>query len=91
MSVADVVVTGEGSWDAQTSAGKAPQAVMEAARTAGRPVIAVAGSFADDADLTGISACHSLTELAGPDGDPVRDARILLRKIGARIATDIFG
>lgn len=86
MSLADVVVTGEGSWDAQTSAGKAPQAVMEAARAAGRPVIAVAGSFADDADLTGISACYSLTERAGTDRDPFGDARLLLREIGAQIA-----
>ncbi len=83
---ADVVVTGEGSWDAQTSAGKAPQAVLKAGRAARKSVIAVAGSFSDDADLTGISACYSLTEQAGNDRDPFGDARLLLREIGSRIA-----
>jgi len=86
MSTADLVVTGEGSWDSQTHAGKAPQAVREAARAAGKPVIAVAGIFAADADLTGISARYSLTDLAGTDRDPVSDARELLQEVGARIA-----
>jgi glycerate kinase len=38
---ADVVITGEGSWDAQIAAGKGPQAVLEAARGRGKPVIAM--------------------------------------------------
>lgn len=88
IATADVVITGEGSWDAQTSAGKAPQAVVEAARASGKPVIAVAGRFSDDADLAGISARYSLTDSAGNDRDPFRDARLLLREIGARIAED---
>lgn len=89
VTVADVVVTGEGRWDGQTTTGKAPYAVLAAAGTADKPVIAVAGSFAGDADLSGIRGCHSLTDLAGPDRDPVRDARILLREIGTRIAHDV--
>jgi glycerate kinase len=43
-------------------------------------------SFAADADLTGVLASYSLTELARPDRDPVRDVRALLREIGSRIA-----
>lgn len=86
---ADTVVTGEGRWDAQTGTGKAPQAVLEAALDAGRSVIAVAGEFSAEADLTGTSACYSLTELAEPDRDPLRDARVLLREIGTRIAQDL--
>jgi len=89
IATADLVITGEGSWDAQTSTGKAPQAVVEAAGALGKPVIAVAGRFSDDADLAGISACYSLTDLAGSDRDPINDARILLREIGARIAEDL--
>lgn len=89
IAAADVVVTGEGRWDAQTGSGKAPDAVREAARKAGRPVIAVAGEFSPDADLRGLSAAYSLTELAGPDRDPRRDARILLRDVGGRIAADL--
>ncbi len=89
IAAADVAVTGEGRWDSQTEIGKAPHAVLEAAREANTPVIAVAGSFADDADLTGVTAGYSLTDLARPDRDPVRDVRILLREIGARIAESL--
>lgn len=86
IDAADVVVTGEGRWDDQTSAGKAPHAVLEAAGRAAKPVIAVAGSFAPDVDLSATSACYSLADLAGPDGDPFRDARVLLQDVGERIA-----
>lgn len=79
---ADVVVTGEGRWDGQTSAGKAPHAVLKAAHRAGKPVIAVAGSFASNVDLSAMSAWYSLTDLAGAGGDPFRDARILLQDVG---------
>lgn len=86
---ADLVVTGEGKWDGQTSAGKAPQAVLEAALAAGKPVIAVAGSFSADADLSSTAAHYSLTDLAGRAGDPFGQARSLLRDIGAQIAKRI--
>ncbi len=89
IEMADLVITGEGRWDSQTSSGKAPHAVVEAARRVGTPVMAVAGSFSADADLTGTAAGYSLAEIAGPDGDPLRDARTLLREIGARIARDL--
>ena len=85
---ADVVVTGEGRWDSQTSAGKGPHVVVEAARAAGKSVIAVAGSFSGDPDLSRVDTTYSLTDLAGRDRDPVRDARSLLREIGARIAAE---
>lgn len=87
---ADVVITGEGKWDNQTSAGKAPHVVVEAAHRAGKPIIAVAGSFTADATLAGISASYSLTDIAGPGRDPFGDARILLREIGTRIAADLM-
>ncbi len=83
---ADLVITGEGRWDKQTNTGKAPFAVVQAARAAATPVIAVAGSFSADADLAGTVASYSLSELAGPDRDPFRDARTLLREIGGQIA-----
>jgi glycerate kinase len=82
---ADVVITGEGSWDAQTAAGKVPQAVLEAARGRGKPVIAIAGRFTADADLTGVLTRYSLTDVAGPGRDPIRNARTLLREIGTQI------
>jgi len=44
ITAADLVITGEGRLDEQTSAGKAPAGVARLARAAGKPVIAFAGS-----------------------------------------------
>ena len=48
---ADLVLTGEGSIDSQTLAGKTPAGVAEAAAVHGVPVIAFAGRLGDDADV----------------------------------------
>lgn len=45
IEAADVVVTGEGSLDRQTTGGKVVAAVLEAAHGAGRPAIVVAGRW----------------------------------------------
>jgi len=45
---ADLALTGEGRLDAQTSFGKAPWEVVRLARSCGLPVIAIAGSLAED-------------------------------------------
>jgi glycerate kinase len=45
---ADLVLTGEGRLDAQTGFGKAPLEVAKLARGRGLPVIAIAGSLAED-------------------------------------------
>jgi len=45
---ADLVITGEGRIDSQTIFGKTPFGVAQAAKQAGLPVIAIAGSVADD-------------------------------------------
>lgn len=47
---ADVVVTGEGRLDGQTAMGKGPGMVASFARQYGKPVIALAGSVARDAN-----------------------------------------
>lgn len=47
---ADLVVTGEGRMDAQTSGGKTPWGVAQAARAAGIPVVGVAGLLGQGAD-----------------------------------------
>jgi glycerate kinase len=49
VSAADLVITGEGGIDSQTAFGKAPAGVAEVAVRYGKPVIALAGSVADDA------------------------------------------
>lgn len=47
---ADLVVTGEGRIDGQTVHGKTPMGVAQVARHYGKPVVAIGGSLAVDAD-----------------------------------------
>jgi glycerate kinase len=47
---ADLVVTGEGRIDGQTVNGKTPMGVAKVARRHGKPVVAIGGSLARDAD-----------------------------------------
>ena len=88
---ADLVVTGEGSLDDQSLAGKAPVGVARAASRAGVPVVAVAGRLQlSMARLkeAGILAAYALTDLE-PDLDRcIANASSLLRRVGARIAKD---
>ncbi|MBX6168839.1 MAG: glycerate kinase, partial [Thermobispora bispora] len=68
---AALVVTGEGSLDAQTLHGKAPAGVAAAAREHGVPVVAVAGRCtltAAELARIGIDAAYPLTDLE-PDPD----------------------
>lgn len=48
---ADLVITGEGSVDAQTLSGKTPAGVAQVAARAGVPCVVVAGRVAPDADV----------------------------------------
>jgi glycerate 2-kinase len=78
---ADVVITGEGRFDAGSLTGKACGYVLQAAAASGVPALVVAGSVT--AEMAGLLAgsvpgtgLHSLTELAGSpraaQDDPVR-------------------
>jgi glycerate 2-kinase len=86
-----LVITGEGSLDLQTLAGKAPAGVAAAARAHHIPVVAVAGRcLLDGAELAdaGISAAYALTDL---EPDPARcmtEARPLLQRLSERIAEE---
>jgi glycerate kinase len=86
---ADLVVTGEGSLDEQSLAGKAPIGVARAAARAGIPVVAVAGRLQlNPVRLreAGIAAAYPLTALE-PDVDRcIANAGPLLRRVGAQIA-----
>jgi glycerate 2-kinase len=88
---AGLVITGEGSLDAQTLHGKAPAGVAAAARSAGIPVVAVAGRSlltAADLELAGIRAAYALTDLE-PDPDRcMTDAGPLLERLAAKVASD---
>jgi glycerate kinase len=88
---ADLVITGEGSLDAQSLAGKAPVGVARAAARHGVPVVAVAGRStltARELAAAGIAAVYSLTDLE-PDLERCHaEAAGLLRRAGQIIARD---
>ena len=91
---ADLVVTGEGSLDRQSLAGKAPVRVAARARTAGIPVVAVAGRcLLDPAALrdAGFDAVYPLSELQPDPARSIADAPQLLRRQGMAIAADWLG
>ncbi|WP_063713225.1 glycerate kinase [Nocardia jiangxiensis] len=88
---ADLVITGEGSLDAQTLHGKAPAGVASRAGRAGVRTIAVAGrQLLDEGQLraAGFAAAYPLTDLE-PDLRRCQDgAAALLRRQGERIARE---
>ena len=88
---ADLVVTGEGSLDQQSLAGKAPIGVARAAASAGVRVVAVAGRLQLSPQAlreAGISAAYALTDME-PDLDRcIAHASSLLHRVGAQIAKE---
>lgn len=83
---ASAVVTGEGSYDGQSAAGKVPAHVGAVAAAAGVPVALVAGRIATDADTSGFAAAASLTELAGSSDAAMADPARWLTEAGAALA-----
>ena len=86
LAAASVVVTGEGSFDGQSSAGKAPTHVAALAAQAGVPVALVAGRIAPEADTSGFAASVSLTDLAGSGTAAMADPARWLHDAGAALA-----
>ncbi|MBZ9783812.1 glycerate kinase [Pseudomonas sp. REP124] len=86
---ADLVITGEGRFDAQTLRGKTPFGVAQIARERGVPVIAIAGSLGEDyQDLYahGIDAAFSLVSGPMTLDDACMNAPRLLRERASDIA-----
>lgn len=83
---ASVVVTGEGSYDGQSAAGKAPAHVADVAAEVGTPAALVAGRIAPDADTSAFAASVSLTELAGSPESALAEPACWLRAAGERLA-----
>lgn len=86
LAAASVVVTGEGSFDGQSAAGKAPTHVGALAAAAGVPVALVAGRITADADTSAFAHAVSLTELAGSADAALADPARWLRAAGAALA-----
>lgn len=83
---ADLVVTGEGSYDGQSAAGKVPSFVAACATAAGVPAALVAGRIAPDADAAGFADAVSLTELAGGAAASLADPARWLGAAGELLA-----
>lgn len=91
LGAAGLVVTGEGSWDEQSEAGKAPMAVITRAARAGKPVVLVAGRIrASPARLAelGITRHHQLLDLQPDPTLAMRQAADLLRRTGALLVSN---
>jgi glycerate kinase len=76
---ADVVITGEGSLDAQSLSGKGPIGVAQLANKLGKPVIAVAGHISDEVRTTSLfEQCFALTDFDLPLETLMSDAENLI-------------
>ncbi|MFY1670122.1 glycerate kinase [Plantactinospora sp. WMMB334] len=88
---ADLVITGEGSLDAQSLRGKAPVGVAGAAARAGVPVVAVVGQLGvgpDGLHEAGIRAVYPLTDLEPDPAACLDRAAELVAATAARVAAD---
>lgn len=88
---AGLVVIGEGSWDDQSEAGKAPMAVLNRATRVGTPVVVVAGRIAATPErLTQlhIQRSYQLLDLQSDPMVAMRDAAALLHRVGHDLAGD---
>ena len=90
---ASLVITGEGSLDAQTLRGKAPAGVARATRAVspGTPVVAVAGACSLDRaalERAGIAAAYALADLEPDRSSSMVNAGPLLEKLATQLAAD---
>lgn len=83
----DLVITGEGRIDGQTLEGKGPAGVAALARKHGKPVLAFAGSIADNPAVDSLfdAHCAIIDEPVSLDGAMSRGAEFLTRT-AARVA-----
>lgn len=87
----NVVVTGEGSLDAQTLGGKAPFVLAEAAREAGARLIGIGGSIDAAIRRSGVfDVLLSMSEEVGRDNSISHPGEALCRVVSAH-ARDIIG
>jgi glycerate kinase len=86
LAAADLVITGEGRFDATSLTGKTCGTVITAAAAAGVPVALVAGQVSGTAP--GIAGVVTLTGLAGGTAAALAGPRRWLRRAGALLAQD---
>jgi glycerate kinase len=89
LAAADLVVTGEGSFDGQSLRGKVVAGVAAAARQRGVPCLVVAGRVEvgpDAAAAAGVTGTYSLVEHFGSEEEALRRPVEGLRDLGACLA-----
>jgi len=84
VATADLVIAGEGRYDAQSAGGKAPGHVLGLARDAGIPACLVAGRI--DAGVEDWRQSFALDALAGSAAAAMAEPLRWLREAGARLA-----
>lgn len=85
---ADLVITAEGRLDGQTPYGKVPAEVGRRARALGIPVIVLAGSIGEGAEVNlahGISVYEAINTRAMPLAEAMTQAECLLAEAAARV------
>lgn len=90
---ADLVITGEGSFDAQSLGGKTPVGVLRAADSLEIPTVVVCGRSAlaeREWRDAGFAACYATMDRAPDRASSMRDAGAFLREIGAEIARGLL-
>lgn len=83
---ADVVITGEGSYDGQSGDGKVPSFIASLAADAGAGAMLAAGRITDDSDTSLFAASASLTDVAGSSDAALAEPARWLRAAGAQLA-----
>ena len=83
---ADIVITGEGSYDGQSGDGKVPSFIAGLAAGAGARAMLAAGRITPDADTALFAASASLTDLAGSPAAALAEPARWLRDAGAALA-----
>ncbi|MFS8479935.1 MAG: glycerate kinase [Micromonosporaceae bacterium] len=89
LDAADLVITGEGSFDHQSLRGKVVAGVAAAARERGLPCVVVAGRVTagrEEAAAAGVTEAHSLVEHFGSVAAAMSQTAEGLRALGARLA-----
>ncbi len=88
LAAADIVVTGEGSFDFQSLRGKLISSVAGRAQGAGLPCLVLAGQVSvgrREAAAAGIEACYSMAERFGP-AEALANAEARLADLAAEVA-----
>jgi len=90
MKDADIVITGEGSLDAQTLAGKTSAGIAAMARRLGKRVVAIAGRTSEEREVhAAFDDVYSLAEGGVSEEESIKRAAELLHERAQELAKDL--